>query len=325
MTDAIDHRHVEVNGVRLHIAEQGEGPLVLLLHGFPECWYSWRHQFGPLAEAGYRVVAPDQRGYARSDQPERIDAYTMLHLTGDVVGLIHALGERRAVVVGHDWGAPVAWSTALLRPDLVRGVAGLSVPPTPRGTLRPLSEMRAKLGEDFYQLRFQEPGVADAEYAADIAGSFRRLLTAASGDSPTPMGVVAERGASLATMPEPERLPGWLTEADIEVFTGEYARHGERAFTGGLNWYRNIDRSWELMAPFDSRVIEVPALYVTGDRDLVMAFPGMDELLPALPEVLPGLHRSLILPGCGHWTQQERPDEVNSALLDFLESLPEEP
>ncbi|MBC2876061.1 MULTISPECIES: alpha/beta fold hydrolase [Streptomyces] len=324
MSDAVSHRYVEVNGVRLHIAEQGEGPLVLLLHGFPECWYSWRHQFEPLAAAGYRVVAPDQRGYARSDQPERIDAYTMLHLTGDVVGLIHALGERQAVVVGHDWGAPVAWSTALLRPDLVRGVAGLSVPPTPRGTLRPLSEMRAKLGDDFYQVHFQEPGVADAEYAADIAGTFRGLLTAASGDSPTPMGVVAEGGSATAAMPRPERLPGWLTEADIEVFVGEYARHGERAFTGGLNWYRNIDRSWELLAAFDSRVIEVPALYMAGDRDLVMAFPGMDELLPSLPEVLPGLHRSLILPGCGHWTQQERPDEVNAALLDFLGSLPEE-
>ncbi|MFI0739893.1 alpha/beta fold hydrolase [Streptomyces sp. NPDC021100] len=324
MSNAVSHRYVEVNGVRLHIAEQGEGPLVLLLHGFPECWYSWRHQFGPLAAAGYRVVAPDQRGYARSDQPERIDAYTMLHLTGDVVGLIHALGERQAVVVGHDWGAPVAWSTALLRPDVVRGVAGLSVPPTPRGTLRPLSEMRAKLGDDFYQVHFQEPGVADAEYAADIAGTFRGLLTAASGDSPTPMGVVAGGGSSTAALPRPERLPGWLTEADIEVFAGEYARHGERAFTGGLNWYRNIDRSWELLAAFDSRVIEVPALYVAGDRDLVMAFPGMDELLPALPEVLPGLHRSLILPGCGHWTQQERPDEVNSALLDFLGSLPED-
>ncbi|MFI9722108.1 alpha/beta fold hydrolase [Streptomyces sp. NPDC052396] len=325
MTGAIDHRYVEVNGVRLHIAEQGEGPLVLLLHGFPECWYSWRHQFGPLAEAGYRVVAPDQRGYARSEQPDNIDAYTMLHLTGDVVALIHALGERRAVVVGHDWGAPVAWSTALLRPDLVRGVAGLSVPPSPRGTLPPLSEMREKVGDDFYQIHFQQPGVADAEFAADIAGSFRRLLTAASGDNPHRMGVVVPGGgASTAAMPEPGRLPGWLTEADIEVFTGEYARHGERAFTGGLNWYRNIDRNWELLAPFENRVIDTPALFVAGDRDLVMEFPGMDELLPALPRVLPGLHRSLLLPGCGHWTQQERPEEVNSALLDFLGSLPKE-
>ncbi|MEV5508104.1 alpha/beta fold hydrolase [Streptomyces orinoci] len=324
MTSAVSHRHIEVNGVGLHIAEQGEGPLVLLLHGFPECWYSWRHQFGPLAEAGYRVVAPDQRGYARSEQPDRIDAYTMLHLTGDVVGLIHALGARQAVVVGHDWGAPVAWSTALLRPDLVRGVAGLSVPPSPRGTLPPLTEMRRKLGDGFYQIHFQQPGVADAEFAADPAASFRRLLTAASGDNPSPVGVVSEGGATLATLPEPERLPSWLTEADIAVFTEEYARHGDKAFTGGLNWYRNIDRNWELMAPFDGRVIDLPALYVVGDRDLVMAFPGMDELLPALPGVLPGLHRSLVLPGCGHWTQQERPEEVNSALLDFLASLPKE-
>src|SRR2546425_5278806 len=137
----VEHRTVEANGIRLHIAEEGEGPLVVLLHGFPECWYSWRHQFAPLAAAGYHVVAPDQRGYARSDRPEPVGAYTILHLVGDVIGLIHALGEEQAVVVGHDWGAPVAWHTALLRPDVVRGVAGLSVPPQPRGSVPPLRRL----------------------------------------------------------------------------------------------------------------------------------------------------------------------------------------
>ncbi|MEU7103788.1 alpha/beta hydrolase [Streptomyces sp. NPDC046215] len=322
----MEHRFVEVNGVRLHIAEQGRGPLVLLLHGFPECWYSWRHQFAPLAAAGYRVVAPDQRGYARSERPEDVGAYSLLHLTGDVIGLVHALGEERAVVVGHDWGAPVAWTTALLRPDVVRGVAGLSVPPVPRGGSRPLAKMREAHGAGFYQLYMQEPGVADAELAADPAKTFRSLLVGASGDSPAsdpPRAWVVREGRTLRdTLVEVKELPGWLTEEDVDVFVREYAGHGDRAFTGALNWYRNIDRNWELLAPFQGRGIDVPALFVGGDRDTVRAFPGMDRLIASLDRTLPGLHRSLILPGCGHWTQQERPDEVNAALLDFLAHLP---
>ncbi|GHG49225.1 alpha/beta fold hydrolase [Streptomyces griseocarneus] len=323
---AVEHRFVEVNGVRLHIAEQGSGPLVLLLHGFPECWYSWRHQFGPLAAAGYRVVAPDQRGYARSEQPEDVDAYSLLHLTGDVIGLIHALGEESAVVVGHDWGAPVAWTTALLRPDVVRGVAGLSVPHIPRGPVPPLVALRKVLGDGFYQNYFQEPGLADGELAQDPTGTFRRILYSASGDSPAtapPRPWVIPEGASvLDTMAEPDRLPSWLTEDDIRAFVREFDEHGERAFTGGLNWYRNIDRNWELLAPFAGRVIDVPALFMAGDRDLVRSFPGVDDLLAAPEATVPRLHRSITLPGCGHWTQQERPDEVNAALLDFLAHLP---
>ncbi|MFF7725086.1 alpha/beta fold hydrolase [Streptomyces sp. NPDC008001] len=323
--DPVEHRFVEVNGVRLHIAERGRGPLVVLLHGFPECWYSWRHQFGPLAEAGYRVVAVDQRGYGRSEQPDDIGAYSLLHLAGDVIGLIHALGEDSAVVVGHDWGAPVAWTTALLRPDVIRGVAGLSVPPVPRGPAAPLPALRSLFGDGFYQLYFQEPGVADAELVQDPASTFRRILTGASGDSPLtdpPRPWVVPAGATiLDTMPEPKELPGWLTEEDVAVFAREFSEHGDRAFTGGLNWYRNIDRNWELLAPFHDRRVEVPALYVAGDRDLVRTFPGMPELLASLETAVPRLHRSVTLPGCGHWTQQERPDEVNAELLDFLAAL----
>ncbi|MFI9235235.1 alpha/beta fold hydrolase [Streptomyces sp. NPDC053079] len=326
MTSAVEHSFVEVNGVRLHIAEQGRGPLVLLLHGFPECWYSWRHQFAPLAAAGYRVVAPDQRGYARSGQPADIDAYSMLHLTGDVIGLIHALGEDSAVVVGHDWGAPVAWSTAMLRPDVVRGVVGLSVPPLPRGPVAPLVALGSLLGDGFYQIYFQEPGVADAQLAQDPAATFRSLLAGASGDSPQtdpPRPWVIPEGATLLdTMQEPGELPAWLTEDDIQTFVREYAEHGDRAFTGGLNWYRNLDRNWELLAAFHDRGIDVPALYMAGDRDLVRSFPGMDDLLGSLHRTTPKLHDNVTLPGCGHWTQQERPDEVNAALLDFLAQLP---
>ncbi|MEU0246818.1 alpha/beta hydrolase [Streptomyces sp. NPDC006235] len=314
---------IDVNGIRLHIAEQGEGPLVVLLHGFPESWHSWRHQFAPLAEAGFRVAAPDQRGYGRSDHPEDVAAYSILHLVGDVVGLVHALGEERAFVVGHDWGAPVAWHTALLRPDVVRGVAGLSVPPPFRGAQPPLKTMRERFGGHFYWNYFEQPGVAEAEFEADTRTALRKLLYSASGDAPDagrPEQALVEdldRGW-LADAPDPEVLPGWLTEEDLDSLTDSYAR----GFTGALNWYRNLDRNWELTAPWQGAVVSPPALYVYGDRDLVPAFPGTPELIEKLPELMPNLRRKpLVLPGCGHWTQQERPAEVNEALLDFLTEL----
>ncbi|WP_039932905.1 alpha/beta fold hydrolase [Streptomyces viridochromogenes] len=314
---------IDVNGIRLHIAEQGEGPLVVLLHGFPESWHSWRHQFGPLAEAGFRVVAPDQRGYGGSDHPEDVSAYSILHLVGDVVGLIHALGEERAFVVGHDWGAPVAWHTALLRPDVVRGVAGLSVPPPFRGGQPPLATMRERFGGRFYWNYFEQPGVAEAEFSADTRATLRKLLYSASGDAPgagRPEQALVddlERGW-LADAPDPEVLPEWLTEEDLDTLTESYAQ----GFTGALNWYRNLDRNWELTAPWQGAVVSPPALYVYGDRDLVPAFPGTPELIEELPELMPNLRRKpLVLPGCGHWTQQERPTEVNEALLDFLTEL----
>lgn len=313
---------IDVNGIRLHIAEQGEGPLVVLLHGFPESWHSWRHQFGPLADAGFRVVAPDQRGYGRSDHPEDVAAYSILHLVGDVVGLVHALGEERAFVVGHDWGAPVAWHTALLRPDVVRGVAGLSVPPPFRGGQPPLKTMRERFDGRFYWNYFEQPGVAEAEFTADTRATLRKLLYSASGDAPgagrPEQALVAPERGWLADAPDPEVLPEWLTEEDLDALTESFAR----GFTGALNWYRNLDRNWELTAPWQGAVVSTPALYVYGDRDLVPAFPGTPELIEKLPELMPDLRRKpLVLPDCGHWTQQERPAEVNEALLDFLTEL----
>ncbi|MES0834312.1 MULTISPECIES: alpha/beta fold hydrolase [Nocardiopsidaceae] len=318
----VEHRDIEVNGIRLHVAEQGSGPLVLLLHGFPETWYSWRHQFDPLVGAGYRVVAPDQRGYARSDRPEDVAAYTLPHLVGDVVGLIAALGEKEAVLVGHDWGAPVAWATAMMRPDLVRGVAGLSVPPFPPAMMPTPSANRHMYGEGFYQVYFQEPGRADAELAADIASFMRRILVGASGDNPETdeprLWMVPEGGTLLDALPPADELPSWLTEEDVAAFARDHAAHGARAFTGGLDWYRNTERNQELMAPFQGRGIDVPALYMVGDMDLVTVMRGIPELREVLPLIAPRLHADVTLPGCGHWTQQERPDEVNAALLDFL-------
>ncbi|MEU3017688.1 alpha/beta hydrolase [Nocardiopsis sp. NPDC007018] len=315
----VRHHRVGVNGLGLHVAEQGEGPLVLLLHGFPESWYSWRYQFDALADAGYRVVAPDQRGYARSDRAPSPEEYALPHLVGDVTGLIRALGAEDAVVVGHDWGAVVAWTAALLRPDLVRAVAGLSVPPVPPAGVPSIASSRRAYGEGYYQVRFQEPGRAEAELAADPAAFLRRMLVGASGAHRPRPWVVPEGVGLLDSLPEPDELPGWLTAEDLAVFAEDYA--APDAFTGPLGWYRNIDRNQGLMAAFEGLRIEVPALYAVGDRDMVTTLRGVPELRASLRRIVPRLRADLTLPGCGHWTQQERPEEVNRALLDFLAAL----
>jgi pimeloyl-ACP methyl ester carboxylesterase len=320
----ITHRTVETNGIRMHVAEQGTGPVVVLCHGFPESWYSWRHQLAALAEAGFHAVAPDMRGYGQTDAPEAIDQYTLLHLVGDMVGLLDALGEPRAVIAGHDWGAPVAWHAALLRPDRFRAVIGLSVPFFPRAPVRPTAMMAQTEDAVFYQLYFQAPGVAEAELERDPRATIRRLLFSGSGDgrglsAPTGrVGMVPRSGGFLTHTTDPETLPAWLTEADVDVYAGEFARTG---FRGGLNWYRNIDRSWELLAPYAGARVTVPALYVAGDRDLVVKFRGLDQLIPNLSTFVPALARTIMLPGCGHWTQQERPREVNAAMVEFLKAL----
>ncbi|SEM31130.1 alpha/beta fold hydrolase [Streptacidiphilus jiangxiensis] len=325
---AIEHHDIRVNGVTLHYAAAGEpdAPLVVLLHGFPECWYSWRHQLPALAAAGYRVVAPDQRGFARSDAPAAVEAYSLPHLVGDVVALTRELGADRFAVVGHDWGAPVAWQTALFRPDLVRGVVGLSVtPPFPRqGDTPPLAVMDALFEGRFYWNYFCRPGLADAEFAADPARTFRSFLYGASGDNPRndpqpAQPLTQPDGTFLGHLDDTKDLPAWLSDADIAVFVAEYEKNG---FTGGLNWYRNLDRNWELSAAWDRLPLLVPGRYITGDRDLVGSFPGMQEGVAALPLLYPALQPTLTLPGCGHWTQQERPAEVNAALLEFLAGLP---
>ncbi len=318
---AVTHRFVKSNGIRMHIAEQGSGPLVLLLHGFPECWYSWRHQLPALATAGYHAVAPDQRGYGQTDQPAEIEKFSIFHLVGDVIGLMDALHEDRAVVVGHDWGAGVAWTTALMRPARVRGVVGLSVPFRPRGRIPPVVAYRSALGEGFYQVYFQKLGPADAELARDVRSSFRRLMYSASGDvplEPGPPPLIPPGGGFLDMTVEPAALPAWLTEEDLETFAMEFERSG---FTGGLNWYRNLDRNWELIAPWHGARVQPPALYVAGDRDLVASFPGFKELIANLRTLVPNLKESLLLAGCGHWTQQERPAEVNAAVIEFLKDL----
>ena len=315
----VTHRSIETNGIDMHIAEAGpaDGPLVVLCHGFPESWYSWRHQLQALAEAGYRVVAPDQRGYGDTTAPQDNAAYTQFHLVGDVVGLVQALDAETAVIAGHDWGAPVAWNAALMRPDIFRAVIALSVPATDRARMAPTAGMAATFGDTFfYILYFQTPGVAEHELQKDVKRALRMLLYSASGDARQGNFQRLPKTASfLDQMTDPDVLPAWLTEQDLDYYANEFLRTG---FRGGLNWYRNMDRSWELMAPFQGKLIEQPALFVTGDRDLTRNNPGYEDRMRA---IVPNLRDVVTLPGIGHWTQQESPEQTNQAMLNFLGSL----
>ncbi|GIG58238.1 epoxide hydrolase [Longispora fulva] len=321
-TAEVSHRFVQTNGIQMHIAEQGEGPLVVLLHGFPETSHSWRHQFAALAAAGYHVVAPDQRGYGRTDRPEAVEHYSQLHLVGDIIGLLDALGEEQAVLVGHDWGSQVAWNTALLRPDRVRGVVALGLPYFPRGPMSAVAGMTHALGPGFYMNYLQQPGVADAELARDPRASVLRLFQWGFGDSPhaeaATLPMVPEGGTLSDILPEAGALPAWLTEADLDVYAEAFARTG---FTGGLNWWRTMDLSWELTAPWQGAPMTTPALYVYGERDGSVQLPGLDQLIANLQYLVPNLTRTVVLPGVGHWTQQEGPEEVNAELLKFLGAL----
>ncbi|MCD0452822.1 alpha/beta hydrolase [Actinocorallia sp. API 0066] len=293
-------RRVAANGVELKVVEHGEGPLVVLCHGFPELGFSWRHQVFALAEAGYRTVTPDLRGYGGSSRPEEVDAYDVLTLAGDMVGLLDALGADDAVFVGHDWGASVVWNTALEHPDRVRAVAGLSVPLTPRPPAPPIDILRRRLGDDFYMVWFQEPGVADAVLNADV----RRTLL--SDD--------ANAAQWTKRSDEPPAPRPFLSEEEFAVFAEAFTETG---FTGGLNYYRNMDRNWARTEHHVGRTVDCPSLFLTGSEDLVAGFMKTEKLRAVLTD----LRAHVVLEGAGHWVQQERPAEVNGALLSFLAGL----
>ena len=312
----MEQRTVMTNGIRMRIAQAGAGPLVLLLHGFPESWYSWRHQIPALAAAGFRVVAPDQRGYGATEAPTAVESYDILHLVDDAVGLLDELGEEQAVVVGHDWGAPVAWHCALLHPQRFRAVAALSVPYVGRSPLPPLDMFRAMAGENFfYILYFQQPGVAEDELEADVRATMRRFLYAASGDVTEPLDFWRKPKTAkfLDGLPDPRALPPWLTEADLDYFTSEFRRAG---FRGGLNWYRNVPQNWEWGAKVAGKRVFQPALMVTAGKDGVLT-PDMAD---GMERWVPNLTRGHV-EQCGHWAQQEEPEKLNRFLIDWLQSL----
>ncbi|GAB2898604.1 alpha/beta fold hydrolase [Streptomyces mayteni] len=314
------HRLVPSPAGRIHLVEQGEGPLVLLVHGFPESWYSWRHQLPALAAAGYRAVAVDVRGYGRSSRPRAPEAYRMLDLVTDNVAVVVALGERTATIVGHDWGATIAANSALVRPDVFTAVGLLSVPYTPRGGPRP-SEIFARMGgeEEFYVAYFQEPGRAEAEIEPDVRGWLAGFYAALSADTMPAPGApdphFVSRGGALRDRFPTGVLPGWLSEDDLDVYAGEFERTG---LTGALNRYRNMDRDWEDLAEFDGAPVAQPSLFVGGALDASTTW--LSDALDAYPVTLPGLVSSHLLADCGHWLQQERPAETNQLLLDWLAS-----
>lgn len=309
-------RFIETNSIRMHCAEAGEGPLVVLLHGFPESWYSWRHQLSALAEAGFHVVAPDLRGYGQTDRPEALEAYDIFQLTGDVVGLVRALGEQSAVIVGHDWGALITAYVALFRPDVFRAVALLSVPYSPRGKVKPTEwEQHKYPGKVFYQAALRAPG-ADAFLISDVRMSLLKGLYSLSGEAEGADRWSPVRDPAVHGVPLAPKMPSWLSEEDLDFLEAEYKRAG---FTGGLNYYRNMDRNWTLTPFLDGAKILQPTLFIAGDRDPVIEFthPACDRLATNIPH----LKNKVLLPGVGHWTQQERPDEVNRLLIDFLQAL----
>ncbi len=320
------NRFLKVNGLRLHITEQGKGPLILLCHGFPETSHAWRHQLPALAQAGYRAVAPDLRGYGTSDCPEAVEAYAMRELVDDLLGLLDALGEDQAVVIGGDWGAALAWQAARVHPDRFRAVAALGVPMMQRAPAKP-SEIFPKTDQVwFYTHYFAIPGLAERELEIDVGMSLSKIYSAASGaagrrddpSTPNPFGMLPRSGGLLDVLPEPRGLPDWLPAEDMECFVKSFETSG---FRGGLNYYRNLDRNWVNESTLEGRRVEVPALYLVGERDTGLAIPGMRELIEAMPVAVPDLRVSRTIPGAGHWLQQEAPGAVNAALLGFLASL----
>ena len=318
----ISHRIVKSNGIDIHLAECGEGPAVLMVHGFPESWYSWREQLPAIAKAGYRAVAIDVRGYGRTSKPTEVADYRMVKNVADIVGLVPALGGGPVTLVGHDWGAPIVWTSALLRPDLFNGVAGLSVPysaPTNVKGAKPTERMGALAGDDeFYIQYFQEVGRAEAEIDPQIRRWLLGFYWCASGDVVDGPNISrVERGKKLSDkFVYPDTMPQWMSDADLDVYTAEFEKSG---FFGPLSRYRNVDRDWEDLAAFANQPIEIPALFIGGSKDGPTVWGA--QSIAKFSETLPKLHRSEILEGSGHWIQQERPQETNELILDFLRAL----
>ncbi len=330
----ITHRTIQTNGINMHIAEAGKGPLVLLIHGFPELWYSWRHQLPALAEAGYHAVAPDVRGYGDTDKPHEIEAYAMREMVAVYLGVLDAVGEEKAVIVGHDWGSMMAWTTAALHTGRFRAVVGMSVPYLPRGPVPPLQMMEAMFKDKFfYILYFQEPGVAEAEFEADTRRSLRLFIWGASGEARQVSGFKwaasskARQSSGFATamvdkprdsklfdnVPDIEGVPPWMTEDDLDYFVAQFEKGG---FRGPINRYRCMDLDHEQLPEMQNRKIDLPALFIHGEADGALTFSPMDPMKKLVPNL-----KIVSFPGAGHWTQQERPQETNEALIDFLNGL----
>lgn len=317
-----DFRLIEANGVRIRAAVQGEGPLVVMVHGFPESWYSWRHQMAPLAAAGFTACAIDVRGYGGSDKPSAVADYAMKEIAADVAGVVDALSPGApAVLIGHDWGAPIVYATAILHPEKVRAVAGLSVPyygQPPVPVTRIIKAVFTDQGKFFYQAYFQDEGVAEAEFERDIRSGLRKMYFGASGDGVGWTTREKKHGEPLLEgMPDPDPFPDWLSDADIDYYVSEFKKSG---FRGPLNRYRNFERDWEYMNTIEDRIIRQPSLFIAGERDLVLKMFGGDPIARMRENTadLRGVH---LIANVGHWVQQEAPGETTGHLIDWLATL----
>ncbi len=313
-------RKVKVNNIEMHVLIQGSGPAVMLCHGFPELHRSWRHQVKALSAQGFRVIAPDLRGYGQTDSPKQISAYTIVELVKDLTDLLDALGESSCAIVGHDFGAVLAWNACLLQPTRFRAVAALSVPYSQRGPEAPMSIFKRLYGGRFFYIEyFQAPGMAEAELDGDVGRALRAqyFSFSAEGERRRRALAPASRNAKfLDTLVDPGSAPVWIGEVEFSNYVADYQRKG---FSGPLNWYRNLDKNWELMMKFEGAKVMQPALFIVGEQDPVRA--QTQRNFDRLPETVPNLKQSIIVSNCGHWTQQEKPEEVSRLLLDFLKNL----
>jgi len=314
-------RMIRSNGINMRIAEMGTGPLVVLLHGFPESWYSWRHQLPSLAQAGYHAVAPDMRGYGKTDAPEAVEAYDIMHLTEDVVGVIDAMGEETAVVIGHDWGAPVAWHCMLLHPDRFSALVAMSVPYSGRPDESVIVSLKKAFGENFfYILYFQDDGRAEAEFDADPHGILSRLYLSPDSprEAPTLTDAKMSAGGWIPRLGKPRCLPRWLAQEDLDYYVREFMESG---FRGGISYYRNLQRNWEITPQLAGATIEKPVVFITGERDSVIRGASAEALTENMRNVATDLRGVKLLPGTGHWVQQEAPEETDREILSFLGGL----
>ena len=318
----VTFRFIESNGIKMRIAEAGTGPLVLLAHGWPESWYSWRHQMTMLADAGYHAVAPDMRGYGETDKPAAVDDYDVNHVAGDLVGILDALGEETAILVGHDWGAIVAWTTVLLHPSRFTALIAMSVPYGGRVAQSPMESWQEAFGENFFYILYHnEPGgIAEAEYDADPRGLISRLYL--SPNSPRVQPAITDplrsAGGWIGRLGAPMGLPDWLLQEDLDYVVSQFENSG---FRGGMNYYRNFHRNWEITEHLQGAKIKIPVLFIAGSRDMVIAGAEKESLTATISRATEDLRDVVLIPEIGHWVQQEAPDEVNQAISDFLTEI----
>ncbi|CAL0313128.1 unnamed protein product [Lupinus luteus] len=316
ITSEVNHQRIRSNGIWIHIAEQGKGPIVLLLHGFPEIWYSWRHQIKYLAKNGYHAIAPDLRGYGDSDSPISANSYTCHHLVGDLIGLLDHFGEKKAFIVGCDWGATIGWYLSLLRPDRVKGFVALGVPYYPRSsTLKPLQTITKLYGDDTHVSQFQNPGRAERSFARYDCLTVMKKFVLTS----WPHFIVAPHGMEIVDfLPTPSVIPSWITEQELMFFADKFQESG---FTGAFNYYRAMDLNWELLAPWEGSKITVPTKLIVGDKDFGFESGGVRDYVEGelFKSLVPNVE-VVIIDG-HHFIHQERAQQVSHQILSFIHKL----